>query len=75
MSVPKTRGARIVAEDTGEWPRGIFGWEWPVRWGYEVTYADGATDYYPSWEKIPNRILLQQERGEYEDATVRVVEW
>jgi hypothetical protein len=75
MSTKKTRGTRVANEDTGEWPRGIFGWEWPVRWGYEITYADGCTAYYPSWAKIPHRILLQQERGGYDDADVTVVTW
>lgn len=73
MSIPKTGGSH--APD-GRWPGDVVsGWEWPVRWGWHVDFADGSEAYYPSWECIPNRILQMQEGGAYEDVVVTVVTW
>lgn len=57
----------------GEWPGGgLIGWEWPVKWGYHITFKDGSHAYYPSWGQIPERIFTMQRDGYYEGVEISI---
>lgn len=74
-ALPTTHGHHAPDD---AWPGDVVtDFEWPVVWGYEVTFDDGSVGYYPSWEAIPNKILkLQGEDGDlYSDVDVVAVSW